>query len=211
MTILSDGSTAIGPIAKPHIWLDGSLIVGSDVGEVHEKWTQRVDHSLDEVVTSSTVIGGVTAFDQTNILTFDYNVRIVIQGNVDPKFPYNTKDAVLPTASNVFEGSRNVTEDQGLDDQLMVNNYAETWFTMNGKDPVRGKCYLYKYSDMGDQIARELSGKGFILGSCQTGSDLITIKARTFYRGNKSRIAIARFKIARHTDLNEVVNGVPVE
>lgn len=214
-TILSDGSIAIGPIAKPHIWLEGSLIDADDLDTagpgIHDTWAQRVDYAIDKSPTSMTTISGVSTFDQANILTFNNTVRVIITGQVSPKFSYNTASMTLPLDSNVFEGPRNRVEDLGLDDQNMVNNYAETWFTINGKDPIRTKAYLWKYRDMDHDKDRDWANKGFLLGSCQTGSDLITIKAKTFYRGVESRIAIAKFKIARHVANNDVVNGVPIE
>ncbi len=206
----------IGPIAKPHIWLEGDIINGTTS---IESFSQRIDHAKDGVVTSSLSISGVTNFNQEDILTFSDKVRIVIQPQIEPKFRYYTKDnSPFNSEENVFEGSASEPPAGGVSNQ--ANYYSETYFTINGKDPVRGKSYLYKYKDFDDQYNSMLNpsdgipasiflGIGFILGSSQTGSDLITLKARTFFQGKKSRVAIAKFKIARDIQSTDVQNGVP--
>ncbi len=193
----------IGPIAKPHIWLEGSRVQGaSDIAA----YAGRVDMAKHESVTSMNTIYAVTEYDETDILTFDRQIRIIITGQINRKYDYVTANTTLPTASDVFEG-------EATDGSVLNANYwAQTYFTINGKDPVRTKAYLYKYKDMdnfNDPDGTNYEGLGFILGSAQTGSDLITIKARTYFGGNKSRISIAKFKIARQQPLTDVVNGAP--
>jgi len=194
----------IGPIAKPQIWLEGSRVQGASA---IEDFAGRVDMAKHESVTSMNTIYAVTEYDETDILTFDRQVRIIITGQVSRKYDYVTANTTLPTASNVFEGE--ATDSSLLD----INYWAQTYFTINGKDPVRTKAYLWKYKDMdnfNDPAGTNYEGLGFILGSAQTGSDLITIKARTFFGGNKSRISVVKFKIARQQPLINVTNGVPV-
>jgi hypothetical protein len=203
----------IGPIRKPFIYLEGAVII--DINEI-DNFEGRVDHAKEEVVTSSTIITSVTPYNQEYILTFDQNVRIVItsQTTVGKKPVYVTANSSTDKQESIFEGSANDTSD------LLANKFHETWFTINGKDPVRGKCYLYKYLDTTDKTSKNDAGLpkswvglGFLMGSCQTGSDLITLKARTFYGGNKSRIAIAKFKIARTTQgesSQHVGNATPI-
>ena len=197
----------IGPIAKPQIWLEGSIITTFDSSSTVDPPTaHRIDHAKHINPTSTLVIGGVTQFDQSDILTFNENVRVVITGQAGNKFPYTTANTSLKESE--FEGDRNYSNG------TLVGDYAETYFTINGKDPVRTKAYLWKYRDTDDIGANDdYSGLGFILGCCQTGSDLITIKAKTYYKGIGSRIAIAKFKIARPSstinDTTDVVNGVP--
>ena len=197
----------IGPIAKPHIWLEGEIINGTTS---IESFSRRIDHAKDGVVTSSNSISGVTNFNQENILTFSDKVRIVIQGQINPKFRYSLKDDTPNNTELIFEGSA------AGEVSNSANYYAETYFTINGKDPVRSKAYLYKYRDLDDRSQSNPSdddltwlGIGFILGSSQTGSDLITLKAKTYHQGNESRIAIAKFKIARDFRSLEIQNGVP--
>jgi hypothetical protein len=205
----------IGPIRKPFIYLEGQAIYNTDYDASGQApFEGRIDHAKDGVVTSSTTIGGVTLYNQEDILTFNENVRIVITSNAKggvSQPSYVTANTSTDKQESIFEGSANDTSD------LLANKFAETWFTINGKDPVRGKAYLYKYLDTNDKTSKNDAGLpknwvglGFLLGSCQTGSDLITLKARTFYGGNKSNIAIAKFKIARGQYSREVANATPI-
>ena len=128
----------IGPIAKPFIYLQGDIINGTTS---IESFSRRIDHAKDGVVTSSTSIGGVTNFNQEDILTFSNRVRIIIQTNISPKFRYFTEDNAPNSNELIFEGSQS-SQDPELSN--LANYYAETYFTINGKDPVRSKAYLYK-------------------------------------------------------------------
>ena len=206
----------IGHIRKPFIYLEGQAIYNTDYDATAPlPFGARVDHAKDDVVTSSTTIGGVTLFNQENILTFNENVRIVIDTNVGneilTKPSYQTQLVEQRDQETTFEGSNNGTSD------LLANKYAETWFTITGKTPVRGKAYLYKYLDTSAELIKndeglpnDWSGLGFLLGTAQTGSDLITLKAVTYYQGKKSRVAIAKFKIARGQYSKAVGPGVPL-
>ena len=208
----------IGPIAKPQIWLIGNEIYDSGLSG---GFSARVDHAKNEAVTTlKTIGGGITQFDEENILTFNNRVRVIITGQVGNRFSYFTKDNLLP-GHLTYEGPEQ-SNDRDPGYTPVLGQYSETWFTINGKDPVRGKCYLYKYKDINDADTStnpsagtftidNYAELGFILGSSQTGSDLITLKAKTFYLGNESRIAIAKFKIARHEDnVLEIENGIPI-
>ncbi len=204
----------IGPIAKPHIWLEGTRL--NDVG-VSTAWQGRVDHAKAEPVTSMNVISGVTQFNDQDIITFADKVRIVIiQQLPDSLRPdYYTEANALPLSSLIKEGATGAsTQDILQHDPIAVAGMAETWFTLNGKDPVRTKSYLNKYATFSyllEPSVLDFTEKGFILGSSQTGSDLITLKAMTYLNGNKSRVAIVKFKIARLQGSQEVENGVPIE
>jgi len=215
---MPDYPITVGPIAKPHIWLEGTRVDVSGV-EIVASWSGRVDHAIDLPATSSTIIGAVTNFDQQNIITFHKNVRIVIQQKVTPKPDYHTEYSSLPLSTLIKEGAPGAGgfQDGSGQNVIATGQWAETYFTINGKDPVRTKAYLNKYPspDPTDEILDDPTYKwenlGFILASAQTGSDLITIKARTYYQGNKSRIAVARFKIARDIGEYKVGNAVPIE
>jgi len=179
----------IGPIAKPHIWLEGN--VTGDANRSHgnyQGWFGRVDHALVEPVTSLTSISAVTNFDDQNILTFDSTVRIVILGMVDPKPDFWTENNI-PTGGQIFEGGPTGIRDN--ENAVSVSESALTYFTINGKDPVRTKSYLYKYRDFGDVNSTNLDANGipernedfqrigFILGSCQTGrAELLSLSSR---------------------------------
>jgi hypothetical protein len=49
-----------------------------------------------------------------------------------------------------------------------------------------------------DDALNNLDALGFVLGASNTGSDYIHLKARTFYDGKVSPIAVAQFKIHRN-------------
>jgi len=212
----------IGPIAKPHIFLVGNIIDSNEVeGTISANFAQRVEYAKHLEPSVTKVIGGVDQYDQENILTFDNDLRVIITGKVENKFTYFTKDnPTLP--AKTFEGF--YKDNSNTAASSVIGQYSETWFTINGKDPVRSKCYLYKYKDMDDantsidpsaenstSVVNSYSDLGFILGACQTGSDLITIKAKTYYQGNESRIAVVKFKIARkQTTSTDIVNAIPI-
>ncbi len=189
----------IGPIAKPVIWLVGQQLNSESIDE----FSGRVDHSRHLNPAETIEIGGVTTFKQEKILTFDKRARIIITAQVSPKANYTRESGVLDSLT--FEGN------QANNNREAVNRYAETYYTLNGKEPVRTKANLYNYLDMNDGIydgnpsndtndITNLSALGFILSASPTGSDLITLKAVTYQNGNKSRVAIAKFKIARPQD-----------
>lgn len=223
----------IGPIAKPFIYLEGQAIWNLEEKNTNltgqDSFAARVDHAKEAAVTSINTIGGVTLFNQENILTFNDKVRIVITNQAGDssvvgggqKFTYQTETVGIDNMESIFEGSANgVSDFADGSGSLIANKYPETWFTINGKDPVRGKAYLWKYADTNDQtdkddagLPKPWNGLGFILGSSQTGSDLVTLKAKTYWRGKSSNVAIARFKIARKTQgegSQHVENGVPI-
>ena len=54
-------------------------------------------------------------------------------------------------------------------------------------------------SDGNKNKPNNLDTLGFVLRTNPTGNNLVTLKARTFYRGEASRIAIITFKIATRT------------
>jgi len=208
-------------IAKPTIWLVGNQIRSSGF---LSGFSDRVDHSRHLNSVETLTIGGVTQFDQSDLLIFDRNVRIIITDNVGNRGNYIRESGIFD--SLVFEGNK--TYSSNID---QVNNFSETWFTYNGKDPVRTKAHLYNFRDLNDanyDITPEVEGDnpssregdnpssriggslatigdinnisslGFVLSS--TANSFITLKARTYFQGKKSRVAIAYFKIARSQD-----------
>ena len=109
--------------------------------------------------------------------------------------------------NNPFEG--NVTYNASISN---VNEYAETWFTFNKKEPIRTAANFYSFTDMDDrEISHNpsdphdnLDSLGFLLKTSPTGSPLITLKARTYFRGEVSRTAVAIFKLIYPLDENKV-------
>lgn len=196
----------IGPIAKPQIWLIGDEIKASTI----RPFSERVDHAR---AVEGLVVTGVTTLKQENVLTFDRKVRIIITSAYPLNKPlYNREEGVLATTE--FEGNRTFSSKINL-----VNNVAETYYTLNGKDPVRTSAHLYNYLDINNRPLNinsisattnpsspddpsfqeitdgSLDGLGFMLATSPTGNEIITLKTRTFYHGNKSNVAIAIFKV----------------
>lgn len=194
--------TQISPIAKPTIWLVGDEVTSTSIFP----FSARVDHAKHIGAVKTMTIGGVTDLKQEKILTFDRQVRVIITASVVPKVSYVREGGAL--AALEFEGSKR-------NNKSLINLEAETYYTLNGKDPVRTKAHLYNYRDLNDTTGvgyenpslrpslpdvdrANLSSLGFILSASVTGGDLITLKARTYQLGDKSRVAVAIFKIA-HT------------
>ena len=164
-------------IVKPQIWLEGTTINGSS-------YSQRVDHDKDTPSTSSLIIDGITQFDSDNILTFSNNVRVIITTMALPKVVYTRESGKLSALE--FEGKGRVNIKN-------VNHLAETYYTLNGKDPVRTKANIYNYHDKNDTN----NDLGFVLSANNTGNSLLTVKAVTYQTGKKSKIAIAKFRIVQ--------------
>ena len=183
-------------VVKPQIYLHGETI-NNGIASI---FSERVDNAkhLNSVTTTS--INGRTILDKDNLLTFNGSVRVIITGQMSPKPSYQRQSGVL--GSLEFEG--NTTFDT-TDSQDLVNYYAETWYTLNGKDPIRTAAKIYNFLDMdainesnpsGDP-GENLAKLGFVLRTNPTGSNLVTLKAKTYYRNEESRIAVVVFKIAR--------------
>ena len=187
-------------IAKPQIWLEGIKVNGNSFSE-------RVDHDKDTSPTSTVIIGGITQFDSDDILTFSNNVRVIITTMALPKVTYNRESGKLSALE--FEGKGRVNIKN-------VNQLSETYYTLNGKDPVRTKANLYNYRDRNDittdtdpsdnNIIIDSSDLGFVLSDSNAGNSLLTVKAVTYKTGKKSRIAIARFRIVQTQNTLEFNN-----
>ena len=194
----------IKTLAKPEIYLIGDSISGGNqnTGDI---FSGIVDHSKS----GTTSITSVTQLDKEDILTFGGSVRIIITGQLTPKPTYTRRSGAF--SSTEFEGKQR-------ENTIAVNQYAETFYTLNGKDPVRNSNYLYNYTDRDDVIIEDhtetipptggnpslpgettetdnLNTLGFILKNVNSGSNLITLKARTFFQGGRSAVAVAYFKI----------------
>ncbi len=204
----------IGPIAKPQIWLVGDEIMSNKI----EFFSERVDHAR---AVEGLVVTGTTTLKQEKLLTFDKRIRIIITSQIAGKPTYVREGRVLE--STEFEGNQTNVEAKnfGDDQHKLMGQYSETYYTINGKDPVRTKINLYNYLDMNSLIEEKinidpsalksneidtlsnLEELGFILSANQTGSEVITLKARTFYQGNKSNVSIARFKIVIRSQISQ--------
>jgi hypothetical protein len=194
------------PIARPQIYLIGNTISGSGRSGT---FSDRVDNSTTPVVSSSTTISGTTQLDKDDILTFSESVRIIITGQIPPKINYRRKNGTL--GDREFEG--NMSYDNT--NYNIINEYAETYYTLNGKDPIRNSNYLYHYTDLDDRTydnpsdgtSDNLNSLGFILKENPTGNYSVTLKARTFYDGKISAVAMAVFKIVINVPTDIVIDN----
>ena len=194
---------AIKTLAKPEIYLIGDSVSGGNqnTGEI---FSGIVDHSKS----GTTSITSITQLDKEDILTFGGSVRIIITGQLTPKPTYTRKSGAF--SSIEFEGKQR-------ESTIAVNQYAETFYTLNGKDPVRNSNYLYNYTDRDDvetssnpsdgTSSNNLDTLGFILRNVNSGSNLITLKARTFFQGGRSAVAVAYFKIYNSPTYTTTINN----
>ena len=189
-------------VIKPQIYLIGETTKGGS-------YSQLVDNAIHTYASSGLVYQSQTQLDEDNILSFNNSVRIIITGQISPKPTYQEKNADGSLDNLTFEG--NTTYNTNASN---VNYYAETWYTLNNKEPIRTAAQFYNFTDMDDKTTSNNPSKntdednldtfGFVLNSNPTGSPLVTLKARTYYRGEVSKTAIAVFKLVYLQGTNEV-------
>jgi len=181
-------------VPKPQIRLIGDIIID---GNTTSENSQRVDNAIATPPASTLSITGVTQLHKDNILTYDGSVRVIITGMASDKPTYVRQSTVLGT--DEFEGSFKYSIES-------LSKNSETYFTYNGKDPIRTKAYLYNFRDWDDftnnpnpsgDLENNITSLGFVLRNVPTGNNLVTIKAKTYWRGSESRIAVVTFKIAQ--------------
>ena len=179
--------TTIRQIAKPEIQLSGATI--DSTGQENEGFIATVDHSKEIVANSEGItIGGKTLLDKTNLLTFYNSVRVIITNQVSPSASFVQGTRSLKSFE--FEGKT------VYPDAKRIEEYAETYYTLNGKEPTRNKSYLYTYGSL-----------GFVIDNGPTGNDVITLKVKTYLKGQISATTSAYFKIIRSRDSGYI--GVP--
>ncbi len=227
----------IRALVKPEIYLLGTSVSGGSQ-TTGETFSGIVDHSKS----GTNSILSTTQLNKEDILTFDEFVRIIITGQITPKPNYTRRAGSF--SSLEFEGRVRYND-------LDINHYAETYYTLNGKDPVRSANYLYKYRDRDDFESKEeiavpfsstivlrttsnpsdpswetegyestilnpsapsdgpdnIESLGFILRNVNSGSNLITLKTRTFFQGRVSPVSVAYFKIYTSTVFTTTINN----
>ena len=182
---------SISPIIKPTIWLIGNL---TDRGILQtDRFSGFVDH-YKNIGTDS--VSSTTPLDEDNLMTFEEFVRIIITTNVSYPKPTYVREG-RPLTSLEFEGKNK--------DENNFNLTAETYYTLNGKDPIRTSSYLYKYSDLNDRERDtnpsnldpkdNIGTLGFLLKVSPTGSNTVILKSRTYYDGKISPVSVAKFRI----------------
>ncbi len=193
-------------IEKTEIWLSR---VADGLDGIERETNFVIDHTKSvKTINDSIIVSSRDHLDFTNILTFNESVRIIITGQYRPKASYSRQTRSLNPLE--FEGKR------AYSDGKQVGQYAETYFTLNGKEPIRTKSYLYIYLDrdshattadalrnpsagygLKSEFSDNINNLGFLLDNGPTGSDMITLKAKTYYQEQVSKTAVAYFKISR--------------
>jgi len=202
----------IRKIARPEIRLVGNII--NDNGVVVENFSEVVDHFNPIGFRTTTSIQSESQLNKEDLITFVGSVRVIITGKVDPKPSYARQSSNFNSLT--FEGKQNFNRTSG-------GTYSETFYSLNGKDPVRNSNYLYKFKDWDDfveetvdeiqnpnpstdpsnvgtnitttVISNNLNDLGFLLKTNPTGYDVISLKTRTFYQGSISDTSTAYFKL----------------
>ena len=183
-------------VIKPQIYLIGTTTKGGS-------YSQYVDNATHTYPSTGVSYDGNPAFDDDNIPSFSEEVRVIITGQISPKASYIYRNGKGSLGSLEYQG--NISYNTDISN---VNEYAETWFTLSEKEPIRTASQFYNFSDMDDRIYEDPSAGvndninelGFVITNTPTGSPLITLKARTYFRGEVSRTAIAIFKLIRTQD-----------
>ncbi len=207
----------IEKIVKPEILLVGDIITSN---ATVMSFSRKVDHSTTPITVEGNLVSSPTTLDQSDLLNFQNVVRIIITGKVSPKINYVRRNRLGPLE---FEGNVSFKTSP----LSVVNEFAETFYTLNGKDPVRTANYLYTALDFDDfnqdniqskldpsakvynpsAVIDNISDLGFLLKISPTGDNVVTLKARTFHRGQKSDVTMVRFKMYQTTVSTLIDNG----
>lgn len=189
------------PLNKPDIVLAGYRVTTSGVRE----WEMlHYEHATKSYTYATNVVESPTLLNANDIPTFRDPVRVIITPNTGPKPTYMRSLRELGPLE--FEGNA-MFDTGGRETPGRLRRVAETYYTINGTDPIRHKLHLYNYLDMNDFNANPSAGGatadnletiGFPIGASQTGSDLITLQVRCFADGLVSPLAKVVFKIARN-------------
>jgi len=131
----------------------------------------RTAYTAEEVSTKESLSGQTAS--KGAILTFLGDVIVTFGTDGD-----NYTDAVYTNTSTNYVGHSNMGSDN------KVNDEAQLYFTLNGKDPIRTKANLYY-------------GQTITLKSNKSGSDNTIIKVKKYAGGLWSDVAIAEIKIVR--------------
>ncbi len=111
-----------------------------------------------------------------------FRERIIVELTPDPAFPVQGYTGVkayneYPSNAKVVEGPARQT--------LAHNKKSVTYYTLNGKDPVRTKSNLYTTPF---KITHNVSGENTVL------------KTRTYVRGYKSEVRTVRLRIVKNNN-----------
>ena len=165
----------------PTVTLSGFVV--QEDGSYH-KTNVLID--VDPSETQTWTVSGKKTFGLTNPqilidgMTVTKRKEIVFIGNVDLSISSDSKYHTKKYPSSyTFIGKRKEKIEE-------INLNSETYYTLNGKDPIRTKNYLYT----GPIVIRRNS----------SGSDKTTLKVRTFTNGLKSEVMKIEFRILLEND-----------
>jgi hypothetical protein len=184
----------IRPLQKPEIYLIGDSIVNGAV----VAFAKSIDHSNTTFASANIEAFSPDQIYRNDPLTFDNKVRVIITGKYKPKPNYVRPRKRLSNLE--FEGKPTFLSSNTPG--LLVTQ-GLTYFTLNGADPKKQPGHLYNFKDRNDQvdpIDPDTTDIGFVLSASPTGSNLITVKARTWFEGDISPITMAVFQIGITSD-----------
>jgi len=161
-------------------------LIGKVVNEGHGTYPGNEHPDTADTISTLDVEEGsdvITALDfrKREVLVYQGNVRVAIipdtlNGRFEPRV-YTNRDKL-----NDIIGSNE-------DIKTQMNRRSETYYTINGKDPVRTKANIYTGA--------------FTVRQNLSGSDNIVLKARTYCQGAASEVMTVEFRILR-SDTNRV-------
>lgn len=147
----------------------------SIVGQKVTSGTYGGGNDTESVTTQEVVISGTDVTKRSEVV-FRGDVTVTIT----PDSTY-TANSYSNRDSADFVGATTVSNNE-------VARYSETYYTVNGKDPIRTKANLYTGAFT---VRRNLSG-----------SDNFILKARTYCQGQWSEVNKVEIRIIRTNDNN---------
>lgn len=140
----------------------------------------------------------LTTYTTTTSIDYSFSAEDVVVGangdnTVRNEDPYTFSDSVTVTITPDSDFTSNSYANRSSSDIIgktpmgsdgKVNQYAETYYTVNGKDPSRTKAHLY-------------TGAFSIRSNKFGSSDNIILKARTYQGGNWSKVTMVEIRIIK--------------
>jgi len=218
-------------LKRPTFMIIGTLI--RDDGKLKD-YSERLDHTIEKADSDKDVnTADGLSLDKSDIPAFDgqYDVRIIITTHSD--YPRKFYPTTSTTGGATFVGKPTSVQDSRFSGPI-VGDYAETYYSINGKDPKRTTSNLYTNFDLNnfEEIQSIISPSaispspsviveseslvdtfynfnklGFILKKNQSGSDVYHLKARTYYRGQKSDISELLFKVTSNITESTIIRN----
>jgi len=193
-------------LIKPTIRLIGLETYNNPDGSDWRQTNRLYDHSVvvDDPRAGKSISVTSNLYKE-NLPTFYNSVRVVLDCDVSyPRYTYGRNSS----ANRFFTGKVIYSNRNNA-----VGEFAEIYYTLNGKDPCRTRSYLYKYDSPKTFLNPSTSESpanweidydiiGFAIESHPGDSDGIVLKAKVYYQGNESDIAEVKFRIIR--DLSSV-------